>query len=110
MRIVLSVLIAPLLLTSIAVAQDSLNTIPAGDPEYGKLLAETWCASCHLVSVNEQSVANADVPTFSSISKRLPDDHDRLAAFIAQPHSPMPNLNLSRQDIRDVLAYIETLE
>jgi hypothetical protein len=33
-----------------------------------------------------------------------------LAAFIIDPHPPMPDLGLSRKDIRDVLAYIATLK
>jgi len=76
---------------------------------HGKVMAETWCSACHLVSP-EQNRANADVPTFLSISKRLPTDADFLAAFIANPHPPMPNLSLSRQDIQDLLAYIATLK
>jgi len=33
-----------------------------------------------------------------------------LAAFLANPHPPMPNLSLSRRDIQDLLAYIATLK
>ncbi len=76
---------------------------------HGRAIATTWCSSCHLVSP-DQTRANADVPTFASIAKRLPDDTDVLAAFVANPHPPMPNLNLSRQDIRDLLDYIATLK
>ena len=72
-------------------------------------MAETWCSACHLVS-SKQDRANADVPTFSSIAQRLPTDADILAAFIANPHPPMPNLSLSRQEIQDLLAYVATLK
>jgi hypothetical protein len=51
-----------------------------------------------------------DVPTFMSIAQRLPTEVDVLTAFVANPHPPMPNLNLSRQEIRDVLAYIAMLK
>lgn len=80
-----------------------------GVSEHGKVIARTWCANCHLVSSN-QTRANADVPSFSSIAQRLPADAEVLAAFIANPHPPMPNLSLSRQDIQDLLAYIATLK
>jgi mono/diheme cytochrome c family protein len=70
----------------------------------------TWCSACHLVApATGASSTLADVPTFASISKRLPTDADVLAAFIANPHPPMPNLGLSQTDIRDLLAYIATL-
>ena len=78
-------------------------------PEHGKAIAQTWCAACHLVS-SSQTQVNADVPTFASIARRLPADADVLAAFISNPHPPMPNLGLSRQDIQDLLAYIATLK
>jgi mono/diheme cytochrome c family protein len=76
---------------------------------HGRAIAQTWCSACHLVS-SEQTSANVDVPTFSSIAQRLPTDAAVLAAFIANPHPPMPNLSLTRQDIQDLLAYIATLK
>jgi len=81
----------------------------AGIPAHGRAMAEAWCSACHLVS-SEQTHANVDVPTFLSIARRLPTDADVLAAFIANPHPPMPNMSLSRQDIQDLLAYIATLK
>jgi mono/diheme cytochrome c family protein len=72
-------------------------------------MAERWCSACHLVSPS-QTQANADVPTFASIARKLPANADVLSAFIANPHPPMPNLSLSRQDIQDLLAYVATLK
>jgi len=83
---------------------------PLDDPEHGKAIAEAWCSSCHLVGPGPDRTALAGVPTFSSIAPRLPEDADALAAFIIDPHPPMPELGLTRQTIRDVLAYIATLE
>ena len=100
--LILALLVAP------ALAQTG-NVQQPGNAGHGKALAETWCSNCHLVS-SSQTQANADVPTFSSIARRLPADADVLAAFIANPHPPMPNLSLGRQDIRDLLAYIATLK
>jgi len=53
---------------------------------------------------------HVDVPTFPSIARKLPAEADVLAAFLANPHPPMPNLSLSRRDIQDLLAYIATLK
>ena len=92
--------------TAIAQAANAAQQVGAS---HGRAIAETWCSACHLVS-SQQTHANADVPSFSSIAKRLPADADILAAFIANPHPPMPNLGLSRQDIQDLLAYIATLK
>jgi mono/diheme cytochrome c family protein len=34
---------------------------------------------------------------------------DEIRGWLADPHPPMPNLNLSRQEIDDILAYLESL-
>jgi mono/diheme cytochrome c family protein len=110
MRVAFSVAVTAVALLSAAFGQNVSVAAAAGDPEYGKLLAQTWCSSCHLVAPNENRPALADVPTFTDIARQLPDDADVLAAFIANPHPPMPDLSLSRKDIRDILAYLATLK
>lgn len=75
----------------------------------GKVLAEKWCASCHLVSP-DQAKASADAPPFASIARRPDEDIDRLAFFLLDPHPVMPNFNLSRDQITDVVAYIRSLK
>ena len=109
MRVAFGLVVATGLLSAV-MCQNSGIAAPAGDPAYGRLLAQTWCSSCHLVAPNEDRPVLADVPTFTDIARRLPDDADVLAAFIADPHPPMPNLSLSRKDIRDILAYLATLK
>ncbi|MFO1183753.1 MAG: cytochrome c [Bauldia sp.] len=78
----------------------------AGVPERGAELASRWCSSCHDMAKRE---AEPGPPPFSVLARRLPRDADILAGLIADPHPPMPNLSLSRQDIQDVLAFIGTL-
>ena len=107
MRYTLVIATAASLLASALVAGG--NAAEQVGVPHGRAIAETWCSACHLVS-SGQAHANADVPTFSSIAQRLPGDADILAAFIANPHPPMPTLNLTRQDIQDLLAYIATLK
>ncbi|MEM7464100.1 MAG: c-type cytochrome [Pseudomonadota bacterium] len=77
----------------------------AGDAELGQAVAQKWCATCHLVSDN-QTTASADVPTFRSIAAKYDDNTDALAAFLADPHPPMPSLSLTWNQIRDLVAYI----
>ena len=98
------------LLASAALAQSPRVAIESGDAAYGSMVAVTWCSACHLVTPEQGGVANADVPSFRSIAQRLPSDADVLAAFIADPHPPMPNLALSRQDIRDCPCLYRNLE
>jgi acetolactate synthase-1/2/3 large subunit len=58
----------------------------AGDSRHGKIIAQRWCAACHVV-VLEQSTAWADAPSFSDIARRRVDK-DALARFLSK--RPMP--------------------
>lgn len=80
----------------------------AGNAERGEQLAERWCSTCHIVS-ERQEHATTDAPPFRSIAKRSPEATDALAAFLMDPHPPMPDLSLTRAEIRDLLAYITSL-
>jgi mono/diheme cytochrome c family protein len=82
---------------------------PLGNPENGRTLAETWCASCHLVSA-EQKSTTTEAPPFASISRRSASELDRLPAFLAAPHPPMPAISLSGTEIRDLVAYVTSLK
>jgi mono/diheme cytochrome c family protein len=107
MRHAIAVSLAILTMMTAALAQSPALGPGRGDPARGRVIAGAWCSSCHVVAP-DQARGVSDVPTFSSIAQRLPTDLDVLAAFVANPHPPMPNLDLSRQDIRDVLSYIAT--
>jgi mono/diheme cytochrome c family protein len=81
----------------------------SGSSVMGKTIAERWCSGCHLVSP-EQAAANADIPSFRAIATASQNDFDWIAAFLADPHPPMPNLSLTRQEIIDLVAYIASLD
>ena len=73
----------------------------------GEHLARTWCASCHVVSA-EQQHAVTDVPSFRSIARRKEFDRRSVAYFLLAPHPPMPNLSLTRSEADDLATYIES--
>ncbi len=79
------------------------------DPEHGLALAKRWCASCHVVSP-EQQRASADVPPFATIARSPNFDPRHLAYFLLNPHPKMPDLPLSRAAADDIAAYIATLK
>ncbi len=80
----------------------------AADSRHGKLLAERWCASCHLVGP-QQTQASADVPTFAAIGRDPAFDAPKLAFFLLDPHPKMPDMQLTRSEAQDLAAYIGTL-
>jgi len=87
----------------------SSQPFAAGLASTGKDIALKWCASCHVVTEGQES-ASADVPAFASIAERYGEEIGALEAFLADPHPVMPDMSLTRQEIRDLLAYIDSLD
>ncbi len=93
---------------AMAAAQTAAAQPAAVNAQTGKTLAEQWCASCHLVSP-EQTSATTEAPPFATIAKRSTGEFSWLEAFLADPHPPMPQFSLTRNEIRDLAAYIASL-
>lgn len=85
------------------------QTVMAQDIEAGEKIARTWCAGCHQVGPRPRS-ANDAVPPFASIAATKGMTETALTAFLMTPHVKMPDYSLSRQQIRDVSAYIVSLK
>ena len=80
----------------------------AADADQGATLAKRWCATCHVVDV-DQKRASADVPPFATIARKPDFTPEKVAAFLMEPHPKMPNFPLSRSEAADIAAYIGTL-
>ena len=81
----------------------------SGDAESGRVLARAWCSQCHVVEA-DQAQASDVAPPFAQVANDLAKTNLGLKAWLADPHPPMPNLNLSQVQIDDLIAYIETLK
>lgn len=100
------VLIGPLLLglaSRRAVAQEP------GDSAVGKVLAQKWCSSCHIVDASQQIGTSNGAPTFQAIARMKAITRLSLRVFFQSPHDRMPNLELSHGEVDDVSAYILSL-
>jgi mono/diheme cytochrome c family protein len=80
----------------------------AADAAQGALLAQRWCAGCHLIASGQQR-AGTDAPPFATIAGRPGFDAARLALFLLDPHPKMPNMALTRNEAADLAAYIGSL-
>jgi mono/diheme cytochrome c family protein len=83
--------------------------VQAADALNGERLAQRWCAACHVVTPDQRE-ANADAPPFEEIAKRPNFSEPGLVTFLLDPHSKMPNMNLSRTEAADIAAYIHRLQ
>jgi mono/diheme cytochrome c family protein len=87
-----------------AAAQDAAR----GDPAAGARLAAQWCASCHQIAPG--GVRNELAPPFAGFAGDAADQPEWLRAWLSTSHPGMPNLNLGRDEISDLIAYIASLD
>jgi len=78
------------------------------DPVNGERLAKQWCASCHIVSADQARGAD-NVPAFATIAKMPGFSAQNVGQFLLNPHPKMPDMQLTRDEARDLGAYIATL-
>ena len=81
----------------------------SGDPEAGRVLARTWCAHCHVVEAGQKQASDT-APPFVQIANDPAKTTSGIAVWLTDPHPPMPNLGLTRDQIDDLTAYIESLK
>jgi mono/diheme cytochrome c family protein len=82
---------------------------PTRDAKHGKMLVDRWCVACHLVG-NDQTQTTTEAPSFAFIAKRPGFDAEKLAFFLFVPHPQMPDMQLSRDEVSDIAAYLQTLK
>jgi len=79
------------------------------DTTAGERLARQWCANCHVIDgASPGTTIPQGPPAFREVAAHL--NPDQLRAFLTHPHGAMPDLALSRAEIDDLIAYIETLK
>ncbi len=79
----------------------------AGDRDDGHQLARQWCSGCH--SVDQANQGSDAAPSFDSIATSSGEDKAWLKAWLSAPHPTMPDMNLSREEIDDIAAYLSSL-
>jgi cytochrome c2 len=92
-----------------------------GDPQRGKLLLRQFsCSACH--EIPGVAGARGKVgPPLGGVARRvylagmLPNTPQRMASFIrdpqsADPRSAMPDMGVTEEHARDMVAYLYTLE
>lgn len=87
----------------------ALSSLPVGaraqDATNGRRVAERWCASCHATQTRGSDAA----PSFERIAATPAGQPERMRRFLAEPHPPMPPMQLSHADVEDLIAYVASL-
>ena len=99
---------AAMLAVAFALSAGASASAAPGDPAQGEKLAKRWCASCHVVGADQTRGAD-NVPPFATIARTPGFNAEAIAQFLMDPHPKMPDMQLSRDEARDLGAYIASL-
>ena len=91
---------------ALAVALASTPAGAQGDAANGALMARQWCAACHLVEASPPPNVADGAPPFSAVADY---SDERVRTWLTAPRPPMPDFNLSRTQIGDIIAYLRSL-
>ena len=80
------------------------------DTAAGAAYAKKVCAACHAVLANEQISPLPQAPTFQSVADTPGMTELALSVWLQSSHPTMPNIVLGQDDLRNVVAYIRSLE
>ena len=88
------------------------SAIPAaaaerGNAEGGRQLVTTVCVACH--TVPSASVGSDAAPPLAQVARQNRGNAAWLRLWLTDPHPPMRGINLTRRQIEDVIAYLESL-
>ena len=78
----------------------------AADANAGGRLVQRWCTGCHVVG-DARHGQDAAPPLPPTMERH--QDRQWLRSWLANPHPPMPDPNLTRQEIEDIVAYLGSL-
>jgi len=78
-----------------------------GNAEAGRQLVMRSCTSCHAPA--STTAASDAAPPLSFVARDNRNNPAWIRGWLMDPHPPMPGIMLSRQQIDDVIAYLNTL-
>jgi mono/diheme cytochrome c family protein len=76
-----------------------------GDAGRGKEIVQRWCLGCHSAG----PVVDDRIPSLASLAKDSSRTEGAIRAFLMRPHKPMPPLEISTQQIEDIVEFLKTM-
>jgi mono/diheme cytochrome c family protein len=94
---------------ALTLAQTAMAQQP-GDARRGATLANAWCASCHIVAPGTARRGADRAPPFAAIVSNPAKGPPYIRTWLTRSHVQMPNFDLTRQDMADLVTYMQTLK
>jgi mono/diheme cytochrome c family protein len=100
----------PFLAALFVLAIGSAFTQIPGDPAKGRQFAQQICSECHNVERGRRPSPNGDAPNFETVAKTPGMTAIALTAALRTPHRTMPNVIVADDDLRNIVAYVLSLQ
>jgi len=97
------------LLAALIFAAGAASAQTVGDAARGLAIAESWCASCHIIGPKSAGRSVDAAPPFPEISANPTRTTGFLQRWLTSSHPQMPNFNMGRREVEDLSAYLKTL-
>ena len=82
----------------------------AGDAAKGRQFVQQICSECHTVERGQRRSPNGQAPTFETVAKTPGMTAISLTAMLRTSHRNMPNIIIADVDLRNVVAYVLSLQ
>jgi cytochrome c len=93
--------------TTAALGQTPPQYVPTA--EAGQAIAQKLCSSCHLTPDAPAKPITVGIPSLSALANKPEQTPGTIALRLIRPPHPMPDMQLTRDEIADVIAYLATL-
>jgi mono/diheme cytochrome c family protein len=81
-----------------------------GDPAKGLSYAESHCAECHAVRLEDEISPAFGAPTFAAIANTRGMTERAIGVWFRSSHPTMPMLVVPKEDLDNVIAYVMSLK
>jgi mono/diheme cytochrome c family protein len=86
------------------------NAQNVGDAAKGRAFAQQICAECHNIEKGQRPSPDGLAPNFETVAKTPGLTAIALTAVLRTSHRTMPNIIISGDDLRNVTAYVLSLQ
>jgi mono/diheme cytochrome c family protein len=93
--------------TAVALCMIAAVQAVAADAAAGRALAEQSCSACH--ALDSRNSGGDAAPSFARLATINRESPGWVRAWLSDPHPPMTGINLSRAQIDDIVAYLQSL-
>ncbi len=75
----------------------------------GRAIAQKFCAACHLTPDGPAKPVTVGIPSLSALANKPEQTPETITLRLISPPHPMPDMQLTRDEIADIIAYLATL-